>query len=439
MSDLTSNYPDILGHFTHGERCNIGVVQMALAVYPFVVRAGHPFQAVLLMQNASDAEVDVTLTLRLPERDAKRQKDRFSAQRTRLVVGLRPAEVGYVALPLVCHPDTAVSEDYKLEVGASVNALQKPHRVRTDKGIPFTPDETLWEKCEPLKKLRFSTARRSLQDVIEAQFSVLPGKPSNTLTFKPGWVSLWAAGDHLEEKHLLKNTRTDLKQILPQLVRQNVFKPLYDATLEQFAAAGYPLKPAEALFITKLLTRVLELATIRDDAYAYAPILNVSLTLETNEGVNSESAMLPEWCRGLLRLIDSHPQAAAQAPRAIAKLLYPNLVTDAMPLAFGLIAQESGETLGTDAEVRLYTEKVVRMLKTRAGMDFDHAYLPLVIAGIVICERVIDTTEKLSESLRSLTHTLSERRSEQNADNDVIFDLAQKMIDRAMEQFDYMV
>ncbi|MBZ0286183.1 MAG: hypothetical protein K8I30_01110, partial [Anaerolineae bacterium] len=81
--DHTPSYPDILGHFTHGERCNVGVVQMALAVYPAVVRVGQPFQAVMLMQNAADVDVDVTVTLRLPERDAKKQKNRFTTDHSR--------------------------------------------------------------------------------------------------------------------------------------------------------------------------------------------------------------------------------------------------------------------------------------------------------------------------------------------------------------------
>lgn len=440
MSDHTPNYPDILGHFTGGTRCNVGVVQMALAVHPFVVRAGRPFEAILLIQNAADVNVDVTVNLRVPERDAKKQKDRFVAERNRVVIGLRPAEVGYLVMPITCHADTAVSDDYKIGVSVSANPLDKPHRIRADKGIPFSPKQGD-ENFALLQKLRFSTTWRTISNALEAGFNVMPGRLGSLVDFKPGWVSLWTPNDHLDEKNLLKNSRADLKKVLPQLTRQNVLHPLLDMTHKRFEAIGYPLMPAEALFITKLLTWILERATLNDTAYTYSPIFSVADTLENNESVDSDSPTLPEWARGLMRAMAQYPQAIEQPVKAITGLVYPSLVADAIPLAFALIEQESGESLGTDDEIRQYTEKVVGMLKAKAnsGMNFDHAYLPLIIAGIVICERVIETTEKLSESLRNINTALLDRYREKTADNTIIFDLTQRMIDRAMEQFDFMV
>ena len=81
----TPNYPDILGAITGGLRCNINVVQLALAVRPRVVRAGRPFEAILLVQNASDVNVDVTATLHLPDKDAAKQKNQFTSHHVRLV------------------------------------------------------------------------------------------------------------------------------------------------------------------------------------------------------------------------------------------------------------------------------------------------------------------------------------------------------------------
>ena len=127
MTD-TTNYPDILGYITGGERCNINVVQLALAVRPRVVRAGRPFETILLVQNASDVDVDVTASLTLPEVDAKKQKGRFLSKKNRLLVGVRPAEVGYVVLPMSSLPDTAVNDGYKIEMEIGVKPLKKPTR-----------------------------------------------------------------------------------------------------------------------------------------------------------------------------------------------------------------------------------------------------------------------------------------------------------------------
>ena len=60
------NYPDILGFITGGPRLNAGVVQIALATRPRVVRAGRPFEAILLIQNACDANAVSYTHLTLP-------------------------------------------------------------------------------------------------------------------------------------------------------------------------------------------------------------------------------------------------------------------------------------------------------------------------------------------------------------------------------------
>ena len=43
MADAT-NYPDVLGFLTGGQRSNFGSAQVALAVRPRIVRAGRPFE-----------------------------------------------------------------------------------------------------------------------------------------------------------------------------------------------------------------------------------------------------------------------------------------------------------------------------------------------------------------------------------------------------------
>jgi len=96
----SANYPDILGLITGGERLNLDSVQIAVATRPRFVRAGRPFEILLLVQNAVDTDVDITMTLHMPSVDAKKQKDRFIIQTQRVVVGVKPAEVGYALLPI---------------------------------------------------------------------------------------------------------------------------------------------------------------------------------------------------------------------------------------------------------------------------------------------------------------------------------------------------
>jgi len=187
-------YPDILGFLTGGPRCNVSVVQFALATRPRVVRAGRPFEAILLIQNASDVDVDVTGILQLPKKDAKGQPDCFKAKAQKLVVGLRPAEAGYLKLPILCNRTTTIHEGYQLGVDVKVKPLAKPQRIRPAEGngtiAEFTDEAT--HEINELRQLVFSADKSfGLGNVLQTSFSVMGGKIGRLADLSPGWVSLW--------------------------------------------------------------------------------------------------------------------------------------------------------------------------------------------------------------------------------------------------------
>ena len=103
----TVNYPDILGAITNGTRANIGPAQVALATRPAVPRAGRPFELIIAVQNATDTDLDVTVSITLPDLDARKQKARFTAKAGRVVAAVKPAEVGYIAVPIMTEANTA--------------------------------------------------------------------------------------------------------------------------------------------------------------------------------------------------------------------------------------------------------------------------------------------------------------------------------------------
>ncbi len=188
-------YPDILGFLTGGPRYNLSVVQFALATRPRVVHAGRPFEAILLVQNASDVDVDITAMLQLPKKDAKGQPDRFKAKAQRLVIGLQPAEVGYLKLPIMCDRTTAIQEGYELGVSVKVKPLSRPQRIRPAEGsgsiAQLRPE--CHEDMKELQKLVFSVEKSfGLGSVLQTTFSVMSGKIGRLADLSPGWVSLWA-------------------------------------------------------------------------------------------------------------------------------------------------------------------------------------------------------------------------------------------------------
>lgn len=448
MTDATQpNYPDVLGYITGGDRLNVSVVQLALAVRPRVSRAGRPFEAILLLQNASDVDVDVTATLQIPETDAKKQKKRFIAKSERLVVGLRPAEMGYVVLPLSSLPDTAPGDAYKLGMAVDVKPLGKPRRIRLPEGggavvLEHVPDESQ-DKINDLKRLSYSTAKRGLVGtVLEASFSIMSGQIGQLADLKPGWVSLWKMSDYYKDERLLVERYGDLvvAKVLPQLKRLKLFAPLLQTTQNRFQAGGYPLKPIEARFIVKLLVGILEMAAPKEDTFDYLgdDLLNVALMLKKGSEVNGSAVPLPSWCRGMLRAIDQNEQAADRPAHALATALYDELLRDAARHAFKMLKTSTGIELGSDTDVTSYVERLVGDIRKPARkLAFSDAYLPLVMGGIIFSDRIVMPEEKIGEALVDIASTLRERAAERDEDNELVFKLAEQVTDQALQKYGY--
>jgi hypothetical protein len=437
------NYPDILGYITGGGRYNVNVAQVALAVRPRVVRAGRPFEAILLIQNASDSDVDITATLQIPEQDAKRQKNRFRAKSMRLVVGLRPAEVGYVVLPLSSLPDTAVSDQYKVGMAVEVKPLAKPRRIRLAEGggavnLEYLSDETL-AKINDLKKLSFSTTRRGLiGSVIEAPFHVLSAQVGQLVDLSPGWVSLWRMSDYRDDRLLLERYGSALaEKVLPKLKAQTLYPAMFRATGQRLRAAGYDIHPIEAHYIAKLLVTVLESAAPEEETID--PLIDGKFNVKRllKNGTNDPNA-LPGWCRGLLKAIDKDPSAAENPALATATTVYDELLRDAIPYGFQLLAKTTGEDLGSVDEVREYAERLTNTIMRRdKPLTFTDVYLPLVLGGVVIYDKALSPDEKVGEALSEMLEQLEARRSEVNPDTELVYQMGEQVLDRALQKYGY--
>jgi len=436
------NYPDILGTITGGARYNANVVQMALAVRPRVPRAGRPFEAILLIQNASDVDVDVTATLHIPEQDAKKQKNRFIAKSNRLVVGLRPAEVGYVVLPLSSLPDTAVSDQYKVGMGVEVKALEKPRRIRHPEGggtvaMEYLSEETI-ARLNDLKKLTFSTEKHGLiGTVLEAPFNILSAQLGQLVDLKPGWISLWKMSDYKDDRLLLEKYGSILAdKILPSLKRDKMYPALFQATQERFAATGYDIQPIECHYVAKLMVALLEAAAPDEETFDPFGFDQYNVKLLLQKGTNDPAA-LPGWCRGLLKAVDRDPSAAEDIAGVLSTTLYDELLRDSIRQGFEMVIHVTGEDLGNEAEMRDYGERLISDLLKGNKMTFLDVYLPLALGGVIVYDRSILPEEKVGEALTEIFKQIKGRHSEVNEASELVYRMAEQVIDRALQKFGY--
>jgi hypothetical protein len=441
MSDFV-NYPDILGAITGGARCNIGIAQAALAVRPRVVRAGRSFEVILLLQNAAGVDVDVTTTLYLPDVDAKKQRGKFVTRNTRLVIGLAAAEVGYVVLPATTLADTAVSDAYKVAVEVDAKSLHKPSRVRLPEGggefsMDYLKPEAR-EQVESLKTLSFSATKRSGRNIIEAPLNLISGTLGEIADFKRGWVSICKLVDYGDPRPML-HRYTDLLRvsILPRLKRREVFAPLLETTKARFREAGYPLHEAEAVLLAKLMTLILEYAAPAETAHGFAAAGKYGIIplIERNPLTIETPPFLPHWAQGMLQLVDKDGRVAYHPVLALTRLLYEELLFDAAIHAFELVERETGEDLGSPMEIESYARTLASMLKNKEKLGFSRVYLPLVMGGIIVNDKMPASKESPLDVLRGLAAAMQERTSELGEDESALIEMTERLIDRTGQKY----
>jgi hypothetical protein len=443
MSDSV-NYPDVLGAITGGDRCNIGVAQAALALRPRVPRAGRPFEVILLLQNASDVNVDVTTTLHLPDADAKKQRGKFVSKHMRLIVGMAPAEIGYVVLPATTLPDTAASDAYRVAVEVDARPLNKPRRVREPEGggefvLEYLKPEAR-EQVETLRALSFSTAKRMGRNILEVPLNIMPGTLAKMIDFKPGWVSISKLVDYADARPMLHRYGDVLRtSVLPRLKRHELYPPLLEATVFRFAEAGFPLQQPEAVLIAKLMTLIVEYASPNENSHGYiaAGKYGIVPLIERNPLTIETPPILPHWVQGLLQLIDKDERVADHPVLTLTRLLYEELLFDAALHAFELVARETGEDLGSPAETEDYARTLVTMLKNKAGLDFNRVYLPLVVGSVIINDKMPVSKQSPFDLLRSLASALQTRAAGTGENESALIEMTERLIDRTGQKYGF--
>ena len=412
----TPNFPDILGEITGNQRVNIGLVQVALAIRPRVLRAGRPFEAILLVQNSSDIAVDFMARVRLPERDAKGKKGRFVNKVDKLVVGLEPAQAGYIILPISTLPDTAVSANYSMtmEVKMKPASDAKPRRVRAEAGggeVDYAHlADGVADQIEDLKRLNWTAKKVSgLRSTgLEANFGLMSGTVGKIADLKPGWKSLWTIADLSDDTLLLEKFRKQLlAQLIPALTVERIYPRALETTLANFEAAGFKLSKWEAIVITKMLTLILIFAAPSKLMELIAGHYNLRPLLAEDADLND--VKIPRWTSQFLSLLNREPLAIKQPIKAIFNFCYEGLLQDAITNAFVRVESVLGESLGSDEERMIYCEQWMSDYREQK-LDFASVYLPLVLGGITAADLVVLSGDNMEDAVHDLRDMVELRR-----------------------------
>jgi hypothetical protein len=131
-----------------------------------------------------------------------------------------------------------------------------------------------------------------------------------------------------------------------------------------------------------------------------------------------------------LRLIARNERAADGVIKLLGTRLYLPLLRDAIEYGFELVSTTSGQIMGDEDDIARYGDSIVRALE-QGEMDFERAYLPLIMAGVIIHDKVLMAGEIQDEKVSYLLNALKEREPDIPQKDADVLDLTYRTIQRA--------
>ena len=436
-------YPDLLGYVTQHARLQVGVLQIAITVKPFAVRVGQNFTILLLIQNTLDCSVSIAVRLILPTHDQKQKPSPFLVPTSQMAFDIKPAEFGYLRLPLHCDSKTSIGSNYRITLELTHRSIGEGEIVRGDFDATLVEqmsfDATLLQKLDQMRQHRYLTQKPIKPAggavLLDIPFNVVPGKSNTETIHRAKWVSLWQEEDRVDESRLIEKYQDRLDEhMLPRLNRTVMFKPLLLETKWRFAQAGLPLHDIEIILIAKLLTLVLEFgaAELNNQPELMAGRYNIAPYLEQSEG-NFSLATLPKWFRAMLSIAHKDPHALTIPERIIPTELYLPLLMDAAELGYEIIEKSIGKLPMTREDCLTEVDHLLGRLRqpNETHLPIAWVYFPFVIAGMAILDRIVMSGEKIEGVLHNSRLILQARMSELDTQYDQrLFQLGQSLLEK---------
>src|SRR5579859_2104593 len=385
---LPLDYPDVLGTITGGARLNVDFVQCALAAYPPSTAVGQPFESLLLLQNTIDKPLQLEVTLQLPRKDANGNHMSMLTPKDKIQLTLQGAETGLLHIPIVPHLPTQPSQDNTLNVQVEVRGPAKGYRLvrhihggRAATALNMSPF-----RLNILREVGF-VALSPAPGNLAARFSIIPGAVEKIPSAEIRYETLWTAKELPSEQMRYAAMAGQAERYAATISRAKVMEPLNIVTELRFAQAGLPLHPGESLYIAKALT------------YAMEDGLDLEPGFKLTEG---------RWFHRLVSIVND--EYIVEDPDHLVTFLYTAVVFDAVRLGLHMVEQAAHQNFGDATEHVTYADEVVAALERQTPVDLAHAYLPLVLAGVILNARIKAPKENLWESIAMLREAWTGRQ-----------------------------
>jgi len=365
-------YPDVLGMIAGGLRVSFGdTLQAAVGIFPKSAYLNQPIEVIVILQNMTNQNVDVQVTLQLPRRAPDGSPMKLTTPQRTVTMTMSGGAVGILRMPVMAQPPTEPATDVPAQVNIKYRSRGGGKQVRLPtRGAPPTVLSVSPFKLQVLRDVEWvDHPLDAPPENITAYFDIAPKVlPEPQQALKPSYEVLWTQEKMPAERRNILSKVDEARVLAASFTRPAIFEPLLNAVTEVYAACGLPLHPGEASAITRMLVYMLEQRS----------------QLDPNFKMEEQ-----RWFQTLCQVLAHDEKIAQWEPgEIITRYLFDPIIYEAVLLAFTVIRPRVRVNLGDRAERVNYANRMMLWLGGQAEPDLVYIYLPLALGGILVNHQV---------------------------------------------------
>jgi hypothetical protein len=393
-------YPDILGDLVDAkQRWEVDGVQYVVDLHPLSIAPGQVSMLSVFLQSALDASIDFQVSVDLPKRPVG-----LSVAETLTKVTLRAGEAGELRIPILATPEMPAGS-YAVRLDLRGKPAGRAARIRPQKAkgrMPALPiRDFVGLEIAPIVSLGH-IAKMNARPNVKLTIAGAPEPPAE-VELRPDFVEIWqSTGLDLQAKATREFSDRRVHIVKP-LTRSVIFAAMLNESRQRFMESGVQLQMGEAICISKILTRTVELflSDERLEDALYVPIFKRLLTAD----VPFDSSI---WL--------------------LMKFGYEHILNLAIALSFGLLEDYRRAQIWPIEEQRAARKFITGQLAAKQTLPLDLVYAPLVLAGVLVSNLISIEGEDVPASVQAIIQAKSIRMAELAGEDDQIVDLLDELL-----------
>lgn len=403
--------PDVIGEYVDTpERFASGGVQYAGYFEPDTIAPEQVTHLFLFLQNSLNAPVTINFKVHLPHPGGlfRSGQNLLKIEEPIFQAKLAPAEAGLLTLPVTTVENLKTGE-YDLTIEPQVMVKGKPERVRPTKSHSKLSKGFI-DNLVGLNLVSTMGATYVEKSVKKGSFPLKvagkPNPPERAPRLKHKYQTIWVQ-DHME---LFNRAVQELNlregKFKESLTVESLYAMFYAESTVRLADTGLPLRVGEAIILAKILT--------------------YSCQYFLSDPDRRNGVLVPIWERALEAELNT-----TEIIQVIRTAGYYHVLKLAIATSFGLVGRSLRRQAWSSEERQAVTNHIAESIEVGQVLDIDFLYLPLLMAGALISNKLVLEGENPGQTL-SLLKQAYEARAELFTEAE--FEQANKIFNHILRQ-----